>query len=75
MLRLQQAQVERLQAAAASREVETCAAGLVFHAGTAAGKPVFTVRALLEVPQECPRRLNFEPPCRLNSEPGAQANI
>jgi molybdopterin-synthase adenylyltransferase len=52
MLRLQQVQVERLQAAAASREVETCAAGLVFRASTAAGEPTFTVRALLEVPQE-----------------------
>lgn len=52
ILRLQQAQVELLHGAAAGRDVETCAAGLVFHAGTAAGEHVFTVRGLHEVPEE-----------------------
>lgn len=51
LLRLQLPQVALLQAAA-SREVETCAAGLVFPAGTHNGKPVFTVRGLHEVPAD-----------------------
>jgi hypothetical protein len=48
LLRLQLPQVALLQAAA-SREVETCAAGLAFPAGTHNGQPVFTVRGLHEV--------------------------
>jgi molybdopterin-synthase adenylyltransferase len=58
MLRLQQAQVELLHAAAAGRDVESCAAGLVFRAGTAGGEPVFTVRALHEVPEEAYEQRN-----------------
>lgn len=52
MLRLQQLQTAQLHAAASSREVETCAAGLVFVAGMIAGEPIFTVRGLQEVPKE-----------------------
>ena len=48
MLRLQLPQVTLLQTAA-SREVETCAAGLVFPAGMHNGEPVFIVRGLHEV--------------------------
>ena len=51
MLRFQQLQAAQLHAAASSREVETCAAGLVFPAGTADGEPVFAVRGLQEVPE------------------------
>jgi molybdopterin-synthase adenylyltransferase len=52
MLRFQQLQAEQLHAVASSREVETCAAGLVFPAGSLGGDPVFTVRGLAEVPQD-----------------------
>lgn len=52
MLRLQQLQVAQLQTAAASRQVETCAAGLVFSAGAVGGQPVYTVRGLAEVPED-----------------------
>lgn len=51
MLRFQQLQAAQLHAAATSREVESCAAGLVFPAGTADGEPVFAVRGLQEVPE------------------------
>lgn len=49
MLRLQLSQALQLQSAASSREVETCAAGLVFPAVTHDGKRVFAVRQLREV--------------------------
>jgi molybdopterin/thiamine biosynthesis adenylyltransferase len=52
MLKLQQPQAALLHTLAAFREVETCAAGLVFPAGTASGGPVFTVRALHDVPED-----------------------
>lgn len=52
MLRLQLAQALQLHSVASSREVETCAAGLVFPAGTRNGEPVFTVRQLCEVQPE-----------------------
>lgn len=52
MLRLQLPQALQLQSAASSRDVETCAAGLVFPAGSRDGKPVFTVRQLSEVQAE-----------------------
>jgi molybdopterin-synthase adenylyltransferase len=52
MLKFQQLQTAQLHAAASSEEVETCAAGLVFPAGTVVGEPVFTVRGLQEVPQD-----------------------
>lgn len=51
MLRIQQLQAEQLHAAAISREVETCATGLVFPAGEVGGEPAFTVRAFKEVPE------------------------
>ena len=31
--------------------------------------------ALMVKVQDCPRRLNFEPPCRLKFEPGAEADF
>jgi molybdopterin/thiamine biosynthesis adenylyltransferase len=49
MLRLQLSQALHLQSAARSSDLETCAAGLVFPAGTREGVPVFTVRQLHEV--------------------------
>lgn len=52
MIRLQLPQALQLQSAASSRDVETCAAGLVFPAGSRDGKPVFTVRQLNEVQAE-----------------------
>jgi molybdopterin-synthase adenylyltransferase len=52
MLRFQQLQAAQLHAAASLREVETCAAGLVFPAGSGGGEPVFTVRGLQEVPED-----------------------
>jgi molybdopterin/thiamine biosynthesis adenylyltransferase len=53
MLRFQQLQAAQLQQAAASKDVETCASGLVFAAGAAGcGEQVFTVRGLREVPEE-----------------------
>lgn len=52
MLRVQLAQAQALQTAAAARDVETCAAGLVFPAGEQDGEPVYTVRALTEVPED-----------------------
>lgn len=52
MLRLQLPQALQLQSAASSRVFETCAAGLVFPAGTRDGKPIFTVRQLREVQPE-----------------------
>ncbi len=53
MLRIQHLQARQLHAAASSRAVETCAAGLVFPAGaTADGVSVYTVRSLQEVPEE-----------------------
>jgi molybdopterin/thiamine biosynthesis adenylyltransferase len=51
MLRFQQLQAAQLHAVASSKEVETCAAGLVFPAGSADGDPVFAVRGLQEVPE------------------------
>lgn len=52
MLRIQLDQALALQECAGKREHETCASGLVFRSGTRAGKPVFTVRALQEVPEQ-----------------------
>lgn len=52
MLRFQLPQAMQLQSAASSRDVETCAAGLVFPAGERNGEPVFTVRQLREVEAE-----------------------
>lgn len=49
MLRLQLSQALQLQSAAFSRDVETCAAGLVFPAGTRDGQRVYTVRQFSEV--------------------------
>lgn len=52
MLKFQQFQAARIHTAASSREVETCATGLVFPAGIFDGDRVFTVRELQEVPDE-----------------------
>lgn len=53
MLKFQQSQVAQLHQAASGKDVETCAAGLVFSAGaTAAAESVFTVRGLHEVPED-----------------------
>lgn len=52
MLRIQHLQAELLHRAASSRDIETCAVGLVFPAGTVGSEPAFTVRGLSEVPEE-----------------------
>lgn len=52
MLRLQQAHTSILQRFAQTREVETCAAGLVFPAASYGAELIFTIRELQEVPEE-----------------------
>lgn len=51
MLRLNLNELRELQRFAADRDVETCAAGLLFHAGSA-GSESIVVRELREVPDE-----------------------